>query len=82
MEAETPPPFPHRSFVGRWCGDGASRRKHNGRLRRLPHRGRLKAKNRRDLEALEWYFNTDGGLEAFVNKAITEYRKKILNENR
>lgn len=76
VEAETSPPLPHQSFVGRWAGEGASRRKHNGRLRRLPHRGRLTAKNRRDLEALEWYFSTDGGLRVFVSKVIDLYRKR------
>lgn len=73
METQTSSPFPHQSFVGRWAGDGASRRKHNGRLRRLPHRGRLKAKNKRDMRALDWYSNSRGGWEAFVKRFIKYY---------
>lgn len=77
VETETAPTLPHRSFVGRWCGDGQvrgpARRKHNGRLRRLPHYGRLKAANKRDLRTLDWYFDTKGGWEAFVKRFIKYY---------
>lgn len=66
--------LPHPNFVGRWSGEGQTRRKHNGRLRRLPNRGMLKAKNLRDMRAMDWYFSTQDGFESLVTKFI-KYRE-------
>ena len=66
--------IPHKNFVGRMEGRGTvkgpARRKHNGRLRRLPHRGILKSKDTRAMRRMDWYFGTNDGWEVFVRKTI------------
>jgi len=46
--------IPHRKFVGRWCGDHASRRLHNGRLSKYPNRAARKQRNRHEMDRFDW----------------------------
>lgn len=68
---------PHHKFVGRWCGEGKSRRKHNGRLRRLPHMGQLRVKQRRDMDRMDWLA---GGSDDAIRWMVRHARPSIFSK--
>lgn len=73
--------IPHHKFTRRMAGAVAfhgskrrdrSRRKHNGRLRPLPHMGRQRRHERHDMDYMDWLFGTKDGFGVLASRLIAD----------